>query len=309
MSNLVYRHQAPPSIESRLIQFFMALFGVKRKMETKIANNTYCKKPASIPKSFLKKFSIEVEKYNNRKVWAISPKNTASNTVILFLHGGAYYANISRMHWMLVGKLIDRTNATIIVPDYPLAPEFTCEDTYLFLDMVYANLISNHPDKKIVFMGDSAGGGLALGFAQKIRNEGIKQAPAIVLFSPWLDISLTNPEIAMFDKHDKILNVTGLKIAGKNYAGNMDNKNYRVSPIYGDFSDLGRISIFTGTKEIFIADARKLQQSLNDQNITLNYFEYPGMFHDWVLVSNLSETKDVMNKVAETILNDTACRQ
>ncbi len=304
MSKIVYYHQFPPSFSSRLIQFFMGLFGIKRKMEKKIASNTFGKKPASIPKSVFKKFSVEVEKHNDRKTWAIAPQNTASNTLILFLHGGAYYTNINRMHWRLIEKIINRTNASFIVPDYPLAPEFTCEDTYRFLDTVYANLISNYPSKRIVFMGDSAGGGLALGFAQKIRNEGFKQPSEIFLFSPWLDISLTNPDITRFDKHDKILSVNGLKNAGKHYADNIGIKDYRVSPIYGDFSDLGRISIFIGTRDVLIADVRKLKQLLNDQGIGFNYFEYPGMFHNWVLVSNLKETNDVLNKVAETILND-----
>ncbi|MFN2395485.1 MAG: alpha/beta hydrolase fold domain-containing protein [Bacteroidales bacterium] len=301
MSHVVYHHQVSQSIESRLIHFFMGLFGMKRAMEKKIVNNHYRKKPASIPKSFFRKFNIEVVKYSNRRVWTISPGYSAGNTVILFLHGGAYYANINRLHWTLIKKLINSTNTTFIVPDYPLAPECTYEDTYHFLDTVYANLISDYSSKQIVFMGDSAGGGLALGFAQKIRNEDIKQPSEIFLCSPWLDVSMENPEIARFDKRDKILNVNGLKIAGKNYAGDLDLTDYRVSPLYGDFTKLGKISIFIGTNEIFIADARKLKESLKQQNIGFNYFEYPGMFHDWILISILKETKDAIKKIVDRL--------
>jgi acetyl esterase/lipase len=148
-------------------------------------------------------------------------------------------------------------------------------------------------------MGDSAGGGLALGFAQKIRNEKLKQPEQIILFSPWLDLSMSNPEIVKFDKFDKILSIEGLKIAGKKYADAMSLTDFRVSPIYGDFSNLGMISIFTGTSDVLIADARKLKQLLEIQNINFNYFEYSGMFHDWVVVTSLSETKDVLSRINE----------
>lgn len=274
---------------------------MKKFMEKGIVNDDYKKEPASIPKSLLRKFNIEERKYSNRIVWTINPKNTTSNTVVFFLHGGAYYSNITRMHWLVVKELIHNTNSTFIVPDYPLAPEFTSIDTYQFLDTVYANLTSSYPSKKIVFIGDSSGGGLALGFAQKIRDKGIRQPSEIFLCSPWLDISMSNPLIPKFDKHDKILNVKGLIIAGKKYAGDLKLTDFRVSPLFGDFSNLGKISIFTGTNEIFIADARKLKEVLQHKNIDFNYFEYPGMFHDWVLVTSLRESKDVIMKISHSL--------
>ncbi len=296
MSSIIYRHQVPPGIESRLIQRIMGFIGVKGVMNKKIVNDSFNKKPAGIPKSIIRKFDVNTDEFSDRKVWSITPKKNANDNVILFLHGGAYYANITRLHWRLVEKLVDRTNATVVVPDFPLAPAFSCIDTYQFLDTVYLHLTSKYPSSQIVFIGDSSGAGLALGFAQKIRNDGNKQPSAIFLYSPWLDVTMANPEIAVFDKHDKILNVYGLRLAGKNYAGDLDLTDYRVSPIYGDFSNLGKIFIFIGTNEVFIADARKLKQLLADRNIDFGYFEYPGMFHDWVIVPGLKEANDVIDK-------------
>lgn len=298
MNHFLYYHRVPPSIESGLIQFFMGLLGLKRAMEKKIIRNTFSKKPASIPSSILKKFHVEAKQLKGRNVWTISPENGGYNTVILFLHGGAYFANITYMHWQFIEQVLNGTNTALIVPDYPLAPDSNCKNTYQFLDHVYRFLTSNYQSKQIVFMGDSAGGGLALGFAQKIRDEGLKQPEQIFLFSPWLDVSMNNPDLAKFDQVDKILSVTGLKRAGEIYAGEFGVKDFRVSPIYGDCSRLGKISIFIGTNEIFIADARKFKHLLEKQHLNFNYFEYPKMFHDWILVKNLKETKDVIQRIS-----------
>ena len=63
-----------------------------------------------------------------------------SDVVILYLHGGAYMGNITEQHWDLIEQLISKTNATIVVPDYPLAPEATCKETYDFIEALYRKI-------------------------------------------------------------------------------------------------------------------------------------------------------------------------
>lgn len=302
MSSVIYYHQVPQSIESRLINFFMGLIGMKGIMEKRILKNGFKKGPASLPKQLLRKFNVKTGEIRGRKVWTIFPKDSESKNVVLYLHGGAYYANITSRHWRFIEQLLHNTDAVFIVPDYPLAPESTCVEALEFLDSVYEQMILEYPKERIVFMGDSAGGGLALSFAQKIKSGFGKQPEKIIMFSPWLDVSMTNHEIAQFEKLDKILSINGLKTAGKNFAGNLDVKDFRVSPIYGNFSGLGKISVFIGTHEIFMADVKRLKHLLEEQQIDFNYFEYPDMFHDWVVIANLKESKDAIGRVAE-ILN------
>ncbi|MCK7540432.1 MAG: alpha/beta hydrolase [Marinilabiliales bacterium] len=57
-------------------------------------------------------------------------------------------------------KLVSKTGATIVVPDYPLTPDAACKETYDFIEGLFTRLITDYPAKRIVFMGDSAGGGI-----------------------------------------------------------------------------------------------------------------------------------------------------
>ena len=303
MLNNEQRSETSDRIVSKVIQFSMDVIGIKKAMDKKIADNSYNKEPAELPASILRKLKVEVSEITERKVWTLSPKNTSPTTVVLFLHGGAYYANITHMHWRFIEQLVNSTQATFIVPDYPLAPESVCTDTFQFIDKVYAQLLARFSSNQIVLMGDSAGGGIALGFAQKICNENIQQAQRIILFSPWLDVSMTNPDISIYDQRDKILNVEGLKMAGQNYAGELGVNDYRVSPIHGDLTRLGSITLFIGTNDLLLADARKLKQLMDNQQLSLEYYEFPEMFHDWVIVPGLKETKLVVQRVAELIIN------
>jgi len=303
MNNIDYQHNIPPSTESKLIQSFMGLIGMKKQIEKRMITNTLEKNPVNLPKSFSRNFNIHEVNQNERKVWTISPKQVESDVVILYLHGGAYMGNISKQHWDFIEQLIIKTNAAIVVPDYPLAPEANCRETYEFIEVLYTALLIGYSAKRIIFMGDSSGGGLAFGFTQQLRNEYKKQPEQIIIFSPWLDISMNNPYIALIEKEDKMLSIAGLKNAGQKYAGNLDLNDYRVSPIYGDLSGLCRLSVFTGTNDILNADAQKCKQLMKEQNISFNYFEYPKMFHDWVIITSLKESKDVINKVYN-LVND-----
>jgi len=140
-------------------------------------SNGFDKKPAHPKKSFYKKYSINESNLDGKQIWKISLKikdsSSISNLLILFLHGGAYIANITKEHWDLIEQLLIKTKGTVIVPDYPLVPYFTYLETYEFMDKLYLKILRKYKDKKIILMGDSAGAGLALGFVQKLRDERI----------------------------------------------------------------------------------------------------------------------------------------
>jgi len=297
MNNIDYQHPISQSFQSKLIQTAMGLFGLKKKIERKMIKNGFAKEPAKIPNSLLKNFNIKEAEQNARKVWTVSPIDSKSDLIILYFHGGAYMSNLSTEHWSLIEKLISKTSATIVVPDYPLTPEASCKETYDFIEGLFTKLITEYPAKRFVFMGDSAGGGLALGFTQKLRDENKKQPEQIIIFSPWLDVTMCNPILDRLDKEDNLLSIAGLKTAGQKYAANLDLKDFRVSPVYGDLTGMCRISLFTGTRDILNADAQKFKQLMKEQKIYFNYFEYPDMFHDWVIITSLKESLDVINKV------------
>jgi len=190
---------------------------------------------------------------------------------------------------------------SVIAPDYPLAPTANVQVTYDFLAALYKQLTQDFSSGNLVIMGDSAGGGLALGFTQQLRNLALPLPNQLILLSPWLDITMVNPAISEIAQKDKILDVPALIKAGKAYAGALDPSDYRVSPIYGDLQDLPPISLFIGTHEILMPDARKLRGLMDTRGFRLNYYEYPHMFHDWITITRLPEARQAIDQVANLL--------
>ena len=115
------------------------------------------------PKEIEEIFNVEIKEYSGRKVFIVNPKEqNKSEQTILYIHGGAYMAEVTKDHWDFIKKIVEDTNATVIVPDYPLAPKYTYKEVFNMMEPLYKEIISKVDMEKFIVMGDSAGGGLAL---------------------------------------------------------------------------------------------------------------------------------------------------
>jgi acetyl esterase/lipase len=300
--SITYLHESPQSINALFVKAGAKIFLPKKSINRKLKRDNFVSESAPIPKKYLEEFQVDTFQVNGRNVYKISPTENASAKCIFYLHGGAYINNIFGGHWDFIAQLVRNTGCSVIIPDYPLAPTSSYVEAFAMLDEIYTLLLLETDSQDIIFMGDSAGGGLALAFAEKNSVENMPSPSQIILISPWLDVSMTNPGIEDIRKKDPILNPESLVLAGNSWAGNSDTKNYLVSPIYGNLKGLSNISIFIGTHDVLYPDCVKLKSLLEQQNIRLNYYEYPKMFHVWVFFSFIKESKRAQQQIMELIL-------
>lgn len=300
VSSIYYKNDRP-CLTTQLVKIAAKILLPKNSIKRKLNRKNFTSKASPIPAKMFSEFVIDTFTIHNRMVYSITPKEKFSGTYVLFLHGGGYINNIFRQHWNFISEIIRRTHCTFIVPDYPLAPVSEYHDAFLMLDAVYKILLSETDAEKIILLGDSAGGGLALSFAQNNRNEGRPQPSQLILVAPWLDITMSNPEIINVQDKDVSLTADNLIAAGKTWAGDSDPGNYMTSPVNGTFDGLPGISILIGTHDILYPDCIKLKGMMDDKGISLNFFEYPEMFHDWVMLVSLKESKIAIAQICSLI--------
>ena len=204
---------------------------------------------------------------------------TPSGQVIWYLHGGAYIFQAAEFHWQFLDQLVQRTHATVIASNYPLAPNAQAGEVIPALRTVYQAILERAPAAQIVIAGDSAGGGLALACAQDLRDHGLPQPAHVCLLSPWLDIGLHNPAAETLAERDVLLGIPGLKLAGQHWAGQLDKRHPWVSPLFGDLHGLAPLAMWVGTHEIFLPDVQELRMKAEAATVLAHYVEAPGMFH------------------------------
>jgi epsilon-lactone hydrolase len=292
------------SVESKLFYYILRLINKKKFLELQFTFGKFdfydSKEP---PREIKKVCDVSKHEVNGRAVFTLTPKKQTSGKHILYLHGGAYVQSFVKQHWKFLALLVDQTHCTITAPDYPLAPAYTYVDAFDMVIPLYKDILKKAGSSNVIVMGDSAGGGFALALAQQMHRDNVAAPNKIVLLSPWLDITLKNPEIDNIDSSDPFLSVTGLRKAGQAYAGKSDPSNFMLSPINGPIKHVGEISIFIGSKDILVADARKFTLLAEKTEVTVNYREYPDMVHVWMLL-NFRESRQAQQEIIKIIIED-----
>ena len=212
----------------------------------------------------------------------LRPTGAAANTVLLYLHGGAYITGSCHTHRGLAGHLAQSAGLDCFLLDYRLAPEHPFPAAVEDAQAAYLALHNQDPARTIVLAGDSAGGGLALALALRLRDAGHAAPGAMALLSPWTDLTLSLPTHQSKAAKDPFFpDSTTLSMAAQLYAASSDLTQPLVSPHFAALHDLPPTLIHVGEHEALLGDAQALAAKLQAAGTSVQLQEFQGMWHVW----------------------------
>lgn len=225
----------------------------------------------------------------------------SSDTVILYLHGGAYFFPMSTVHIQMVDELVGRLGVVAYMPSYPLAGYAHYDESHGMVRALYAQLIRE--GKTVLLMGDSAGGGFALALAQWAHENGLDMPARMVLLSPWLDVTMSNPAIADYEKKDVSLCNYALRKCGRMWADAEDDaeirNNTQVCPLYGDLTGMPSTLLFVGTAEVMYPDVCLLYEKMKAQGAHVRLVCATDLFHVYPVYFKMLDIPAASAAVAE----------
>ena len=206
---------------------------------------------------------------------------TAKDQQILFLHGGGYTAASPALYRHITWRFAEAAGARVVTPDYRLAPEHpypaALDDA---LSAWRGCVASGAEPSRSAFVGDSAGGGLALALALRLRDEGGPLPGAIVAISPWTDLAITG-DSAHPGASDPMLNADDLEPIAAQYLAGMDARAPYASPLYGDTRGLPPTLIQVGSDEILLDDSVRMAERMRKAGCDVTLEVWPRMPHVW----------------------------
>ncbi len=223
-------------------------------------------------KNNIKTYSLGTMKY-----YVLNESSDQKKTVI-YLHGGAYVSQILSFHWKFISRLAQDTGYRVVVPIYPLIPYGNYKDSYRLLTELYRKFIKDD----VILMGDSAGGALSIGLYMYWHKLEYSLPYRVITFSPWVDISLKNPEIESYLRKDPFLNLPRLKVCAQYWSDGDNLMDFRLSPMFGDTSCLKNVTVIAGTDEILYPDLTDFY-SLIELNPGCRLIVGEGMNHAYPL--------------------------
>lgn len=224
------------------------------------------------PRRFRDRHDVAETEVGGFRVYRVEPQGPPVSTVV-YLHGGTYLSEIAPQHWALVSAAVD-AGCRVVVPLYGLAPDHTCDEAYAFLVPLVQDLTAELGP--VVLAGDSAGGGLALGLAQVLRDAGVDTA-RLVLVAPWTDATLTNPDIDAVD--DPWLSTPGAREVARVWTRDGDLRDPRVSPLLGRLDGLPPLTVWIGTRDSLHPDTLLLVERCREAGTPVTLHVAPGAVH------------------------------
>lgn len=223
----------------------------------------------------------------------LAPADARPGDAMLFLHGGAYVIGGPASHAKLAAHLAHASRSATYFVDYRLAPEHPFPAALDDALAAYRWLIGQAPaPRRIVIAGDSAGGGLALAAAMSIRDAQLPAPAALVLISPWADLTLSGASHASKAAADPMLRAAWLKDSAARYAGARPLDDPLLSPVFGNLAGLPPVLVQVGSEEILLSDAESLCQGIRQAGGRAELRRYDGLWHDFQAHAGLLAESD-----------------
>lgn len=212
----------------------------------------------------------------------LSSSGSVAQSVLLYLHGGAYIAGSCLTHRELAARLCLTSGVHVLLIDYRLAPEHpfpaAIEDAAASYHWLLRRAI---PPEQIIIGGDSAGAGLAVATLLWIREQKLPLPAAGVLLSPWVDLALTGPSLQTRAAIDPVCSYEGLLLAAKLYLADADAQTALASPLYAELHGLPPLLIQVGDHEVLLSDSTRLAERAQAAGVEVCLEIWEELWHVW----------------------------
>ena len=225
-------------------------------------------------------------------VWERPATGGAADRVTLYLHGGGYTLGSHATHTAITSSLAKATGASVLVPDYRLAPEHPYPAPLDDALAAYQSLLGRFPAHAIAVAGDSAGGNLALLLVLALRDRGLPLPSSVLLLSPWTDLTLSGESVSRLADADPLLSRAWLERASPAFRGPIAADDPRVSPLFADLRGLPRTLIQVGSDEILLSDSERFAERARAAGVDLHLEIEPGLWHDFQIHAGVLHVAD-----------------
>lgn len=228
--------------------------------------------------------------------WMRLSREHRRRRVILYCHGGGYTSGGLGFSKVLASKLTRATGMDTLAFDYRLAPEHPYPAAVEDALTAWGHLESlGIAPGDIVLAGDSAGGNLALVLCLKLREAGRGLPGALLLMSPWTDMTASGESLRGRAGIDPVLTPEYMYAVREAYAGGLDPSDCLLSPLFADFAGFPPALIQVGTHEILYSDAERLAERVLAAGADCRLEVWENMWHDFQMYPSKTASNAIQN--------------
>ena len=218
--------------------------------------------------------------------------------LVIHYHSGGYMMGSAHAYREFACRLSEATGATVLLPDYRLAPEHPFPAAADDALTAYNWAARHWQPELIIVSGDSAGGGLCLATLMAVRDAGGPIPAAGLAISPLLDLAGEGESCETNRHADPLIDQNMIVTMGKVYIGEIDpHEHPAASPLWGKHHGLPPLFLTVSNSEVLRDDVVRLAASVKGAggDVATSYSE--GMIHIWTIFPFLPEAATSMAEI------------
>ena len=227
-------------------------------------------------------------------------KNANNNSDLIYFHGGGFVLGGLESHDDICAEICDITGCNVFSLDYSLAPEVKYPE--FFLDAIRFYYFVKNPERRLILMGDSAGGTLAGFVSNKVRNVAIRPDAQVLIYPDlagqisgrvkrqFLDAPLlTKHDIDFYHKCAGLPSEKGLHDLIKNF----------------DHDNMPKTLLVSAEVDPMAQDCQAYLESLKKHGCNISFLEGLGLPHGFLRARHVSKKAriifdEIMNFIIQT---------
>ena len=294
------------SLPSRLGCWWVRLY-VKRKPPGEAALVDFTRRRFSTPAwlVWLHSLGVKIEPIDSpvKGEWLSPPDGPKSDRVVYYFHGGGDISGSAKSCRPITATLARLLKARVFGLDYRLAPE---HDFPAGVDDALAGyrwLLSTGIDSQsIAVVGDSAGGGMTLALALRLRDAGEPLPACLVCLSPWTDMTGESDSLTANSERDSMFVAEDIERYANAYLADHSRRDPLASPLFANLAGLPPLLIQVGRDEVLLDDARELHTKALAAGGSSELHIYDDVPHGWHYGAPfLPETREALREAAQFI--------
>lgn len=232
-------------------------------------------------------------------LWISTPAQSVDNAVLLFLHGGAYVLGSPEANAATAISCAHASGMKAFSADYRLAPEHPFPAAVDDAVSAFQGLVAaGYSPSRIGVVGESAGGGLALAMALRLRAAKKPLPGGLVLLSPWVDLEGTGDTVTTLASVDPDFSEpNALYCCVSPYVGSHSPADPLISPVNADLHDFPPMLIQVGGREILLSDSIRLARNARTAGVDVTLDVWEGMWHVFNAYADVPETQQANSEI------------
>lgn len=282
---LTTHHISKRSIASRLCSWYL-----KRRFKPILAHESF--DPVRFRKSIDRQMAksgvasgVRVDRVDTPEVkgqW-LTPKHADGHGCILYCHGGGYLFGSTEAYQSFTSRLAAATGMRVFSLEYRLAPEHRYPAAAEDVMHAWSYLLNSHDPERIVVMGDSAGGGLALSLLAQLTSSSLPMPAAALVLSPYADLMVTGSSVEANDRRCAMFTADGIRRAAAGYLDGADGAEPKASPMYADFNGFPPLQIYVSSSEVLRDDGMRVAERAAAADVPVSLHVWDNQPHVWPL--------------------------